>query len=127
MDQQSFRYAITQSLEKDLSPFENFVAKPEIEEDLHLTKNRSYILERLKQSLQLDNLMGIIPITGKTGQGKSFVCWTIKNNLEFRSPALFMQVPANPSRFWYDMHTKIFEEIGSGRLRRITGLISDRW
>ncbi|MHA1745192.1 MAG: hypothetical protein ACTSWW_04280 [Promethearchaeota archaeon] len=120
------RQILLQSL-KVTEIFSNFVTKPEIEEDLQFTKNRTYILEKLKKALELNNPTRIIPITGLTGQGKSFVCWQIKSNLDFSAPALFMQVPSNPSRFWYDLYTKIFEEIGSGRLRRITGLISDRW
>lgn len=120
------RQLILQSL-KVSEIFSNFVTKPEIEEDLQFTKNRTYILEKLKNTLELNNPTRIIPITGLTGQGKSFACWQIKSNLDFSAPALFMQVPSNPSRFWYDLYTKIFEEIGSGRLRRITSLISDRW
>ena len=101
------------TLQNSLSPFENFVAKLDIDEPLNLVDNRQYIVKRLIEQLDFKNSARIIPIAGDTGQGKTFLCWEIKKNLQIHGSPIFFEVPANSKLFYYDLYTKIIEEIGA--------------
>ena len=114
-------------LQNSLSPFENFVAKLDIDEPLKLVDNRQYIIKQLIELLDFENSAKIIPIAGDTGQGKTYICWEIKKNLQIHGSPIFFEVPANSKLFYYDLYTKIIEEIGAEKLRDITTQISNRW
>ncbi len=114
-------------LDQSLSPFQNFVAKLDIEEKLPLMKDRDYILHKLINIINKRDYFKIIPITGKTGMGKTFMCWEIKKNLLIEGTPIFFEVPADSKMFYYDLYTKFVEEIGAEKLRQITTKISDRW
>ncbi|WP_371804257.1 hypothetical protein [Candidatus Lokiarchaeum ossiferum] len=114
-------------LQNSLSPFENFVAKLDIDEPLNLVDNRQYIIKQLIDLLNFEDPAKIIPIAGDTGQGKTYICWEIKKNLQIHGSPIFFQVPANSKLFYYDLYTKIIEEIGAEKLRDITTKISNRW
>jgi Cdc6-like AAA superfamily ATPase len=115
------------TLENSLSPFEKFVAKYDIEETLPLVQSRQKdFFARLRHALR-DFPSRIIPIAGETGTGKTYILWQMRRALEIRSPTVFLDVPANASKFYYEIYTKIFEELGTTVLRDITTQLADRW
>ena len=72
---------LTETQNKAKEEFQNFVAKLDIEEKLPLMQDREYILHKLIDLINRRDDFKIIPITGKTGMGKTFMCWEIKKNL----------------------------------------------
>ena len=118
---------ILDTLSITLSPFDNFVAKTEIEEKFTLANNRSYLMKLLTDALDFDEPWKIIPVIGETGQGKTFFCWKVKLNVDIQANVLFMDVPPNPKLFFYDLYTNIIDILGAERLREITQQITDRW
>jgi hypothetical protein len=128
---------LIETLNETLGPFDHFVAKTEIEETLALVRNRQYIIRSLVEAVNFNSIRKIIPITGQTGQGKTFVCWKIKQNLDITANVLFMDVPTNPKLFFYDLYTNMInclcadsldtDNRGADILRDVTRQISDRW
>jgi len=116
-----------EQLENSLSPFEKFVAKPDIEEKLSLVDNRMYIFNDLIKILNENNTQRIIPLLADTGIGKTFFMHQIKNSLEFNASSIFIDVPPNSDIFFYDIYTKIIELIESSVLQRITRRLTDLW
>ena len=114
-------------LEKSLSPFEKFVAKPDIDENLSLVSNRRYIFDVIIKILNEDKTRRIIPLLAKTGIGKTFLLHQIKQSLEFNAPSIFIDVPPNSDIFFYDIYTKIIEVVESSELQRITRKLADLW
>ncbi len=114
-------------LENSLSPFEKFVAKPDIDENLSLVNNRRYIFDVIIKILNEDKTKRIIPLLAKTGIGKTFLLHQIKQSLEFNAPSVFIDVPPNSDIFFYDIYTKIIEVVESSELQRITRRLADLW
>jgi len=114
-------------LENSLSPFEKFVAKPDIEEILSLVGNRRYIFDEFIKILNENRTQRIIPLIAETGIGKTFFMHQIKNSLEFNAPSIFIDVPPNSDIFFYDIYTKIIELVESSVLQRITRRLTDLW
>jgi len=114
-------------LEKSLSPFEKFVAKPDIDENLSLVSNRRYIFNTIIKILNEDKTKRIIPLLAKTGIGKTFLLHQIKQSLVFNAPSVFIDVPPNSDIFFYDIYTKIIEVVESSELQRITRRLADLW
>jgi len=114
-------------LENSLSPFEKFVAKPDIEENLTLVGNRRYLLNEFKKILNENKTKRIIPLLANTGTGKTFFLHQIKQSLEINAPSIFIDVPPNSDIFYYDIYTKIIEMVESSVLRRITTKLADLW
>ncbi|MHA1721053.1 MAG: hypothetical protein ACTSWX_02810 [Promethearchaeota archaeon] len=117
-------------LENSLSPFEKFVAKPDIEENLTLVGNRRYLLNEFIKILNENKTKRIIPLLANTGTGKTFFLHQIKDSLEINAPSLFIDVPPNSDIFYYDVYTKIVEVVNSSGLpglRRITTKLADLW
>ncbi len=116
-----------EQLENSLSPFEKFVAKPDIEENLSLVGNRRYVFDEFIKILNENNTQRIIPLLAETGIGKTFFMHQIKNSLEFNAPSIFIDVPPNSDIFFYDIYTKILELLESSVLQRITRRLTDLW
>jgi hypothetical protein len=114
-------------LENSLSPFEKFVAKPDIEEKLSLVGNRRYNFEDFIKILNDNKTQRIIPLIAETGIGKTFFMHQIKDSLEFNAPSIFIDVPPNSDIFFYDIYTKIIELVESSVLQRITRRLADLW
>ena len=114
-------------LENSLSPFEKFVAKPDIEENLTLVANRRYLLNDFMKILNENKTKRIIPLLADTGTGKTFFLHQIKQSLEIKAPSIFIDVPPNSDIFYYDIYTKIIEMVESSVLRSITTKLSDLW
>ncbi len=116
-----------EQLENSLSPFEKFVAKPDIEENLTLVGNRRYLLNEFMKILNENKTKRIIPLLANTGTGKTFFLHQIKNSLEINAPSIFIDVPPNSDIFYYDIYTKIVEVVESAILQRITTKLADLW
>ena len=114
-------------LENSLSPFEKFVAKPDIEENLSLVGNRRYLLNEFMKILNENKTKRIIPLLANTGTGKTFFLHQIKQSLEINAPSIFIDVPPNSDIFYYDVYTKIVEVVESSVLQRITTKLADLW
>jgi len=114
-------------LENSLSPFEKFVAKPDIEENLSLVGNREYCFNEFIKTLNENKTQRIIPLVADTGTGKTFFLHQIKQSLEIDSPSIFIDVPPNSDIFFYDIYTKIIEVVESASLREITRRLADLW
>ena len=114
-------------LENSLSPFEKFVAKPDIEENLTLVGNRRYLLNEFMKILNENKTKRIIPLLANTGTGKTFFLHQIKNSLEINAPSIFIDVPPNSDIFYYDVYIKIVEVVESSVLQRITTKLADLW
>ncbi len=114
-------------LENSLSPFEKFVAKPDIEENLSLVSNREYCFNEFIKTLNENKTQRIIPLVADTGTGKTFFLHQIKQSLEIHSPSIFIDVPPNSDIFFYDIYTKIIEVVESSALREISRRLADLW
>jgi len=114
-------------LENSLSPFEKFVAKPDIDENLSLAYNRDYILKKIINTLNKNKTQRIIPLLAETGTGKTYFMHQIKNSLDFDAPSIFIDVPPNSDIYFYDIYTKIIELVESSELQRITRKLADLW
>jgi len=114
-------------LENSLSPFEKFVAKSDIDENLPLAYNRKYILKKVIRTLNENKTQRIIPLLAETGTGKTYFLHQIKNSLDFDAPSIFIDVPPNSDIFFYDIYTKIIELVESSELQRITRKLADLW
>ncbi len=114
-------------LENSLSPFEKFVAKSDIDENLPLVNNREYILKKVIKTLNENKTQRIISLLAETGTGKTYFLHQIKNSLDFDAPSIFIDVPPNSDIFFYDIYTKIIELVESSELQRITRKLADLW
>ncbi|QEE16657.1 hypothetical protein DSAG12_02487 [Promethearchaeum syntrophicum] len=114
-------------LENSLSPFEKFVAKPDIEENLTLVGNRRYLLKEFMKILNENKTKRIIPLLADTGTGKTFFLHQIKQSLEINAPSIFIDVPPNSDIFYYDIYTKVIEMVESSVLQKITRSLADLW
>ncbi len=118
---------VLKKIEETLAPFDNYVAKMEIEEPFSLASNRTYLMEKLEKVLDFASKWKIIPITSNTGQGKTFLYWKLQENLSIQANLLFMDVPPNPKLFFYDLYTNVVEKLGPDNLREITNILIDHW
>ncbi len=116
-----------QKLETSLSPFENFVSKSEIEEKLKLVDTRTSCFNTIASLLQSNHPCRVLPISGVTGVGKTFVCWKIKRSIQIQPLSIFLEVPMHSKFFYYNIYTHILEEIGASKLKDISMALADKW
>lgn len=118
---------ILDQISATFSPFGRFVSKSEIAENLSLVKGREEFFSQILQNLEIQNPFKIVPIVGDTGVGKTFFLWVLINSIKIRSPSLFLNVPANPKVFYYNLYTKVIEKLGSSTLRELSTRITNEW
>ncbi|MHA1583682.1 MAG: hypothetical protein ACTSWL_00380 [Promethearchaeota archaeon] len=116
-----------EKLKTTSTPFDQFVSKAYLNDPLSIVSNRSYVLDKVIETLTSGEKYRIIPITGKIGQGKTFICWQIKKCLKIKEFSVFMEISRDPSLFYYDIYTKIIDTVGAEVMREISVKIADRW
>ncbi|MHA1521213.1 MAG: hypothetical protein ACTSRK_13600 [Promethearchaeota archaeon] len=119
--------ALLHRLQNSLGPFENFVAKMDLEEILPLVPDRQHILDEIASLVNNSNNNVIIPLIGDVGQGKTHLCWQIKKALNIRAFPVFLEVPTDSKLFYYNLYTEMVENIGAESLRDLSNRISDLW
>lgn len=127
MDYSEAEKALLHHLQTSLGPFENFVAKMDIEESLPLVPDRMYIIEAIAKFLNNPPNNVIIPIIGKVGQGKTHVCWQVNTSLKIKAIPVFFEIPTDSKLFYYNLYTELVENLGAERLRDLSIQISDLW
>ena len=119
--------ALLHRLQTSLGPFENFVAKMDLEETLPLVPDRQYILNQIVPLLKNPTNNVIIPVIGDVGQGKTHLCWQIKKSLNIRAFPVFLEIPTDAKLFYYNLYTELVENLGAESLRDLSNRISDLW
>jgi len=110
-----------------LPPFDQFVAKGDLEETEDIFQSRKEVMKKISNQINNAQHSLLIPVVGETGNGKTHFLWGIKNTFNIDAFTTFIALPRSKDKFYYYVYSDFLEEFAASHLREFTQNFGDRF
>jgi hypothetical protein len=110
-----------------LPPFDQFVAKGDLETTEEIFFSRKEVMKRISNQINNTQHSLLIPVVGETGNGKTHFMWGIKNTFNIDAFTTFIALPRSKDKFYYYVYSDFLEEFAATHLREFTQNFGDRF
>jgi hypothetical protein len=110
-----------------LPPFDQFVAKGDLEETEDIFLSRKEVMKKISNQINNTKHSLLIPVIGETGNGKTHFMWGIKNTFNIEAFTTFIALPRSKDKFYYYVYSDFLEEFAASHLREFTQNFGDRF
>ncbi len=110
-----------------LPPFDQFVAKGDLEETEDIFLSRKEVMKKISNQINNTKHSLLIPVIGETGNGKTHFMWGIKNTFNIEAFTTFIALPRSKDKFYYYVYSDFLEEFATSHLREFTQNFGDQF